>query len=142
LENKSKMKHKTLFQTVFIVFFITFLLPFAQAQKDSTVVVSKPMEVVPEYPGGTPALVRFITEHLRYPKKARRKGIEGVVLATFTIDEQGKLTHPKIKKGLEGGCNEEVLRLIGLMEQTWKAGMQQGKSVRVQYTLPVRFKLE
>ncbi len=119
------------------------LLPtFLFGQQDSLAMAEKKVEVQPEYPGGTPALVRFLTENTRYPKKARRKNVEGVVLASFIIDQQGNLTHPKIKKGLGGGCNEEVLRLLKLMPQPWKPATKNGKLVQVEYLLPIRFKLE
>jgi protein TonB len=123
--------------------FLFLLLPFLTfAQQDSLAVAEQKVEVLPEYPGGTPALIRFLTENMRYPRKARRKSIEGVVLASFIIDQQGNLTRPKIKKGLGGGCNEEVLRLLALMPQPWKPATKHGKSVRVEYVLPIRFKLD
>ncbi len=125
----------------FVVLFLALLPSLSFAQQDSLNVADKKVEVLTEYPGGVPGLIRFLTENLQYPRKARRKSIEGIVLASFIIDEQGKVTQPKIKKGLGGGCNEEVLRLLAFM-QPWRPPTQNGKPVRVQYDLPIRFNLE
>jgi len=46
---------------------------------------------------------------------------------------------PELIKGIGHGCNEEALRVVGLMPE-WTPGRQKGKVVRVRVTLPVEFK--
>jgi protein TonB len=95
-------------------------------------------EVMPEFPGGEIALFKYISKEVKYPKSARKNGIEGIVYATFVIDENGSIIQPKIKRGIGGGCDEEVLRMIAGMPK-WAPGMQDGEAVKVSYTLPVKF---
>lgn len=58
---------------------------------------------------------RFIQSHLKYPKKAKKEGIIGIVKASFVIGKAGEVTDEKIKEGLTKECNEEVLRVLSLM---------------------------
>jgi len=86
-------------------------------------------------------MLQFIYENIIYPEKARSNGIEGMAVASFTVNKQGNVTNPQILRGLEGGCNEEVLRIINQMPK-WTPGKQQGKAVNVRFNLPIRFKLK
>jgi TonB family protein len=95
---------------------------------------------MPEFPGGTKSLMKFLNENLAYPEEARKNGIEGKVVSQFMVNEDGSLTDLKIVKGLGYGCDTEVLRLINLMPP-WNPALQHGKTVKVIYTLPVVFKL-
>jgi protein TonB len=60
------------------------------------------------------------------------------------VDENGKITTPSVLRGLTGpgakDCANEAMRVVGGMP-AWKAGKQNGKAVRVQYNLPVKFTL-
>lgn len=67
---------------------------------------------VPQIAGGKAALQKYIETGLIYPEEAREKRIEGIVYLTAEIDDNGKVFHVEIIKGLAGGCNEEAIRLI------------------------------
>ena len=95
---------------------------------------------MPEYPGGESAMLKFISDHLRYPDSARAKKIEGRVFVKFTIDEYGKVVEVSVLKGIGGGCDEEALRVIRSMP-AWKPGSQDGEGIRVEYTIPINFQL-
>lgn len=99
------------------------------------------VETMPEYPGGNEALYKFIGKHLKYPKKAHKKGIEGKVYVQFVIDKEGNVTNAKVLKGIGFGCDEEALRVVNKMPK-WKQGTQRGKPVPVVFTLPFSFKLK
>lgn len=99
------------------------------------------VEEMPQFPGGDQALLTFLYDKLRYPALALGNRIEGIVVVQFIIDEKGKITNPKILRGIGGGCEEEALRVIGLMPD-WKPGRQRGLPVRVRYNLPIRFELK
>ena len=102
------------------------------------------VEEMPTFPGGQEALSKFLADNLKYPPEARKNEIEGVVYVAFLINEAGKIDTTLIKRGLPDGgkgCDQEALRLISLMPQ-WKPGKQNGKKVKVAYTIPIRFKLD
>lgn len=109
---------------------------FSQNDNDLFTVV----EIMPSFPGGQPALERFLQENLRYPPAAYNNGIQGVVYARFVVNTDGSLGNPQILKGPGSGLNEEVLRVIGIMP-SWIPGKQDGKPVKVLINLPVKFKL-
>lgn len=126
----------------------------ALAQNDATIDVVSPhreeahdpnepftiVEEMPEFPGGQEALFAYIGKALKYPEEAVEAGIEGVVYITFVVEADGTITGAKVIRGIGGGCDEEAVRVVGSMPN-WKPGKQRGKAVRVQYNLPLRFKL-
>jgi len=97
-------------------------------------------EVLPEYPGGTQALYTFLAKNIKYPKTAKKKKIEGTVYVKFIVDEDGDVINPVVIKGIGGGCDEEVIRVVNLMPK-WTPGEQFGKKAAVYYTLPCKFSL-
>src|SRR5699024_9863080 len=94
------------------------------------------VEQMPTLIGGLAELQKGIT----YPEMARRAGIEGRVIVQFIVNEQGKVEDPRVIRGIGGGCDEEALRAV--RKASFKPGRQRGKPVRVQYSLPVIFKLQ
>ena len=97
-------------------------------------------ETMPSFRGGEQKLFEFLGNNLVYPKEAKEAGIEGKVFVEFYVEKDGTVTNVKVLKGIGYGCDEEALRVIGLMPK-WIPGSQRGKAVRVRYTLPVNFKL-
>ena len=68
------------------------------------------------YKGGTEALRKLIKRELKYPEEALKEKIEGSVSLKFEIDHFGKVHHIKVVSGLGYGCDEEAIRLVGLLE--------------------------
>ena len=98
-------------------------------------------ETDPEFPGGYEALLKFIQDNLHYPKKALQKRIEGRVYVTFVVERDGTITNPRILRDIGGGCGAEAIRLVKKMPK-WLPGRQLDTVVvRVQYNLPIEFKL-
>jgi len=89
----------------------------------------------PELIGGMASLQRKVN----YPEMARQAGIEGRVVVQFVVNEKGEVVDPKVVRGIGGGCDQEALRVIKTAK--FKPGMQRGKPVKVQYTLPINFQL-
>lgn len=90
-------------------------------------------------------MLEFIFSNLKYPEEAREKGTEGMVVASFVVLETGKIEDMKIIKDIGEGCGEAVLKVLEAMnemEEAWRPGKQRNKTVKVKYTLPVKFKLE
>lgn len=96
---------------------------------------------MPEFPGGQDALIQYLGQHLRYPGKARRKQLQGIVIVQFVVGYNGKIENVKtVGEKLGGGLEKEAIRVVKRMPN-WFPGTQKGKKVRVQYSLPIRFKL-
>ncbi len=98
------------------------------------------VEEMPSFPGGEAELFKYLGKNTKYPEMASAAGISGVVHVTFVVDKDGKIKDVKVLRGIGGGCDEEAIRVVKNMP-TWKPGKQRGKSVSVQYNLPVRFTL-
>ena len=97
-------------------------------------------EVMPKYPGGIQAMMRFIGENVRYPQEAIDNGIQGRVLVSFVVEKDGSVSDVKVLKGIGSGCDEEAIRVVEAMPK-WEPGKDKGKTVRVKYDLPISFKL-
>ncbi len=98
------------------------------------------VEQMPEFPGGEEKLFEYLGKNIKYPAMARENGITGTVYVTFVVEGNGKITDVKKLRGIGGGCDEEAIRVVKSMPE-WKPGKQNGKSVRVQYNLPIKFTL-
>ena len=98
------------------------------------------VETMPSFRGGQQKLLEFIGNNVVYPKEAIDAGIEGRVFVEFYIEKDGTVCDAKVLRGIGYGCDEEALRVVGLMPK-WSPGKQRGKAVRVRYTLPINFKL-
>ncbi|MFC2111537.1 energy transducer TonB, partial [Bacteroidota bacterium] len=98
------------------------------------------VEESPQYVGGDEARIKFIRNNLKYPEKSKQTGIQGTVFVTFVIEKDGSLSNIRILRGIGGGCDEEVIRVVKLMPN-WISGKQRGKAVRVQYNMPIKFTL-
>jgi TonB family protein len=98
------------------------------------------VDELPEYPGGEKALRRMIAQNLRFPEVAQLNGIQGRVYITFIVNEEGKVTDTVIARGVHTALDNEALRVVNQMA-TWKPGKQNGKLVKVCYTIPINFVL-
>ncbi len=95
---------------------------------------------MPQFPGGEKGLREYLIKNLKYPVKARNKGIEGKVYISFIVDKTGKVTNVRILKGIDPGCDAEAIRIIRAIPQ-WIPGTQNGNPVDVGFVIPVCFKL-
>lgn len=93
-----------------------------------------------QYPEGISALYILIQKNLRYPALARNNKVQGTIYAGFIIDEKGFIKFPQILQGLGYGCDEEVVRVLNLMQQ-WSPAQQNGRNVAIKYILPISFYL-
>ena len=99
-------------------------------------------EVMPSFPGGLNALIKYFHDNIKYPSLARESGLEGKVIVKFYVDIDGTVRDPQvIKDGVGGGSADEAVRVCKSMPK-WTPGSQRGKNVKVYYTLPVIFKLQ
>ena len=98
------------------------------------------VEDVPEFPGGAAALLEFLRKNINYPTECRKNRVEGRVLVSFIVEKDGSITNPFITRGADPLLDAEALRVVSSMPN-WKPGYQRGEAVRVQYTVPINFRL-
>lgn len=99
------------------------------------------VEVDPEFPGGMEALIKYLSENIKYPEQAKKDKIQGKVYISFVVEKDGSVADAKVLRGIGGGCDEEALRVVNAMPK-WTPGKQRNTPVRVQFNLPVAFKLQ
>jgi protein TonB len=97
------------------------------------------LEVKPEFPNGHEGLAKYLSENIKYPKKALKNGITGKVFVQFVIDKSGKVTNVVAVRGVEKSLDKEAVRVIKAMPK-WKPGKKDGQPVNVKYTIPINFK--
>ena len=97
-------------------------------------------EIMPEFPGGTEALLSFIKNNLEYPQKAIDEQTEGRVIIRFVINSNGEISDPTILKGINKNLDQAAIDVINKLPR-WKPGQQDGQPVSVRFTLPIVFKL-
>ncbi len=115
--------------------------PINQEKTEDTNQIFTNVEVLPSFPGGLDAFGKFLGKNLRYPPIARDNGIQGRVYCNFVVEKDGSLTDIKVVRGIGGGCDEEAIRVLKNSPK-WTPGVQNGRNVRVSYTIPIYFQLQ
>lgn len=98
------------------------------------------VEEMPVYPGGMAAMMDFFSKNMKYPKEAFDAKQEGRVIAQFIVEKDGCISDAHIVKSVSPSLDAEALRIVNAMPN-WTPGRQNGKPVRVKYTVPILFKL-
>lgn len=93
----------------------------------------------PRFPGGDNAMISFINNERRYPREAYHEGIEGRVLCSFIVNEDGSISHISVLRGVEESLNREAVRIISRMP-AWEAGTIDDTPVPVYCILPIPFR--
>lgn len=105
-------------------------------------VVYKVVDQMPSFPGGNQALFSYLQENLKYPAVAQANGIQGRTLVTFVVEKDGSITNAQVVRSAgDPSLDREAVRIIRTMPR-WRPGKIQGQTVRVQYTVPINFKLQ
>ena len=99
------------------------------------------VEKMPQFPGGEKAINEFISKTLQYPVIAQENGIQGKVVCSFIINQDGSVTDAEVISGVDPSLDREALRIVSALPK-WTPGTQRGKAVRVKYTMPVTFTLQ
>jgi len=97
-------------------------------------------DVMPQFPGGDSALIKWLYTNIQYPKEAVEKGIQGRVTIRFVITSDGSVENAVVQKSLDSACDEEALRVVKMMPK-WIPEERSGEPRPVYYSLPVTFKL-
>jgi TonB family protein len=113
---------------------------FVKSQNDDKKVFSF-VEQMPEFPGGSSALMKFIQEHVVYPKSEIDLGIQGKVIVRFVVMEDGTVDSVNVIQRVSPLLDKEAVRVTKQLPK-FIPGHQQGKPVRVYYNLPFQFKFQ
>lgn len=109
-------------------------------EEDTDDEVFRDVDKMPEFPGGTTALLNYLKYNVKYPTEAMRNRIEGRVVVAFVVNTDGSICDAEIVKAINPYLDKEALRVIQNMPK-WNPGMKKGKPVRVKYTTPINFRL-
>lgn len=97
-------------------------------------------DIMPAYPGGETALMQDVAAALEYPAAAYEERIEGRVIVTFVIDTLGHVTRPKVMRGVRADVDSAAVNAI-MKLKPFTPGMRGGRPLNVNYTVPVRFRI-
>ena len=118
----------------------------AELQEHKVIVAEKEPEVymnveqMPQFPGGDRELLNFLHSNIRYPQIALENGIQGRVVLKFVVNTDGSVGDISILQGIDRTLNEEAIRVVKTMPK-WSPGRQNGRAVRVFYTVPIDFRI-
>jgi protein TonB len=135
---------KTIGLTLTMIFLFFCMVVSAQEKipnKPNAEGVYYEVEVMPEFPGGSSALMEFLVKNVQYPKQAVKDSITGKVFVQFIINETGKVTNPKVLKSVNPLLDAEAIRVVGTLPD-WTPGKNKGVTVKVAFTLPIAFALK
>ncbi|SHN34345.1 M56 family metallopeptidase [Mucilaginibacter sp. OK098] len=99
------------------------------------------VEQVPQFPGGIDGFVSYISRNIKYPANSRDKGIQGKVIISFIVEQDGALSGVHVTRGVADDIDKEALRVITASPK-WEPGIQNGRTVRVAYSVPISFALD
>ncbi|MBQ5981396.1 MAG: energy transducer TonB [Prevotella sp.] len=99
------------------------------------------VEQMPSFPGGNEALMKFLSENVKYPVVAQENGVQGRVVVSFVVERDGSITDVKVVRSVDPSLDKEATRVVKSMPN-WIPGKQNGAAVRVKYNVPVSFRLQ
>ena len=121
-------------------------LEVIEEEEETTDEIFMVVEDMPRFEGCTDEtctqtkIMQFIARKTKYPPIAKENNITGRVFVSFVVDKSGKVTNVKILRGVDKYLDAEAVRVVTSLPK-FKPGKQRGKSVKVQYNVPISFKL-
>lgn len=107
---------------------------------DASNKVYEVVEQMPTFPGGDAALMKYLSENVKYPALAIKAQEQGRVVVSFTVEKDGAISDVKVARSVTPSLDAEAVRVVKAMPK-WTPGKQGGQLVRVRYNVPVSFKL-
>lgn len=113
--------------------------PEPEVKKEEEIFVA--VEQQAEFPGGQAALMKWLSQNVRYPETAQQNDVQGRVIVKFVVEKDGSIGTATILKGVDKDLDREALRVVKKMPR-WQPGKNNGVAVRSYFNLPVVFKLQ
>ena len=136
MKTRKNVSLKVALMTLVLLF--SFMTSTAQTKKNN--MVYDVVEVMPQYPGGQIAMLKYIMENIKYPEQAMKEGIQGRVTVRFIVEKDGRGSNVRLLRSVQPSLDKEAIRVVKSMPK-WTPGKHNGKPVRVRFNLPVMFKL-
>lgn len=108
---------------------------------ESTEKTFEVVEQMPTFSGGDAALMKYLSENIKYPKAAEKAGEQGRVVVNFIVEKDGAISNVNVVRSVTPTLDAEAVRVIKAMPK-WVPGKQDGQFVRVKYNVPVSFRLQ
>ena len=136
MKTRKNVSLKVALMTLVLLF--SFMTSTAQTKKSN--MVYDVVEVMPQFPGGQIAMLKYIMENIKYPKQIMEEGIQGRVTVSFIVEKDGRVSNVRLLRSVQPSLDKEAIRVVKSMPK-WTPGKHNGKPVRVRFNLPVMFKL-
>ena len=94
------------------------------------------IESKPDFPGGLQKFYAFVQKNLVIPETLKAEKFKGMVIASFVVEKDGKITDVKMVRGSDAAIGQEVVRVLKMMPN-WMPGQNNGKNVRCSFTVPI-----
>ena len=114
-------------------------VPVKEEKKEEEIFVA--VEQPAEFPGGQAALMKWLSQNIRYPEAAQQNDIQGRVIVKFVVEKDGSISQVTVARGVDKDLDREALRVVKKMPK-WQPGKNNGVAVRSYFNLPVTFKLQ
>ena len=130
----------------FIILSMMAVLSLMTANAQKTVVsqsnqnVYDHVEEMPEFVGGMTAMMKYLQTNLKYPEDAIRQKLGGRVMVQFVVETDGTISNVRVAKTVFPSLDNEAVRVVKAMPK-WKPGKENGRTVRVNFTLPIVFNI-
>jgi len=112
--------------------------PSQVVEEDNNIYNTAGIEVKPDFPGGLDKFYKFIGKNFQTPEE---EGLSGKIFVTFVVEKDGSLTDIKVLRDIGYGTGKEAIRVLKSCPK-WNPGEQNGKKVRVLYSLPISIQSE
>ena len=119
----------------------TTIIEVLQSDESNQNQIYNTVETKPEYPGGIGKFYQYVGQNYRIPNELQKTGVNGTVIVSFVVEKDGSLTDIKVIRDLGYGTGAEAIRVLKKSKK-WAPGIQEGRPVRVSYTLPIRLVVE
>lgn len=98
-------------------------------------------EVMPSFPGGHEALMKYLSDNVVVPTYAEENGIQGKVVVSYVVDRDGSITDVQVVQSAHPVLDNEAIRVVKNMPK-WIPGKQDGKDVSVKFSIPITFRFQ
>lgn len=115
-------------------------LAAGDGEDETKIYTSEGIQKLPQFPGGTDGLIRYLSTNIKYPRDAQEHGIQGRVMCSFVVEPDGSISNVEIIKSIPE-LDAEAIRVISSMPNWIPGTNTQGRYVRVKYTIPIMFRL-
>jgi len=83
-------------------------------------------------------IIKYVSKNTKYPHIAKDAGIQGTVFISFVVGKDGYVRDVKVLREEDPRLDKEAQRVVETLPR-FEPGQQRGKSVSVQYNIPVKF---